>query len=106
MSKLEIGMRIKDIRESMNMSKESLAKFLGITGQYLGMIEHGNGSLSPDKLEILCRLSGKSADYILFGRDYSIPENIKKILDSYTVEQLDYGCRALEELALFLKYVD
>lgn len=106
MSKLEIGMRIKGIREDMHMSKEKLAKLLGITGQYLGMIEHGKGSLSPDKLEILCKLSGKSADYILFGRDYAIPENMKKILDTYTAEQLDYGCRALGELALFLKYVD
>lgn len=106
MSKIEIGMRIKNIRESMNMSKEKLSKLLGITGQYLGMVEHGKGSLSPDKLEILCKLSGKSADYILFGKDYTLPESMKKILDNYTDDQLDYGCRALEELALFLKYVD
>ncbi len=106
MSKIEIGIRIKNIRESMHMSKEQLSKKLGITGQYLGMVERGNGSLSPERLELLCNISGKSADYILFGRDYNIPESMKKILSTYTDEQLDYGCRALEELALFLKYVD
>ncbi len=105
MSKIEIGARIKDLRESMGMSKESLSKILGVTGQYLGMVERGKGSLSPDKLNILCKLSGKSADYILFGRDCNLPDNIKTILETYTDDQLEYGCRALEELAMFLKYM-
>lgn len=106
MLKEEIGLRIKGIRENLSMSKECLAKLLGISGQYLGMVERGKGSLSAEKLKILCNISGKSADYILFGKDYTLPDNMKKILEKYTDKQLDYGCKALEELAFFLKYVD
>ena len=100
MLKSEIGLRIKEIRENLNMTKECLAKMLGISGQYLGMVERGKGSLSVEKLKILC------ADYILFGKDYTLPNNMKKILEKYTDKQLNYGCKALEELASFLKYVD
>lgn len=50
MLKEEIGKRIKNIRLDMNLSKQDFAKLLGISGQYLGMVERGNGSLSFDKL--------------------------------------------------------
>ena len=43
--KEEIGLRIKNIRESMNMSKEEFSKLLGISGQYLGIVERGGSYL-------------------------------------------------------------
>ena len=51
--KQEIGKRIKEIRENMNMTKESFAKLLGISGQYLGVVEHGKSYLSIEKIKIL-----------------------------------------------------
>ena len=41
MLKKEIGLRIKYIRETKANTKEKLAKMLGVSGQYLGMVEHG-----------------------------------------------------------------
>ena len=49
--KEEIGLRIKNIRESMNMSKEEFSKLLGISGQYLGIVERGGSFLSIEKLK-------------------------------------------------------
>lgn len=65
MLRKEIGLRIKNIRLNMNMTKQKMADLLGISGQYLGMIERGEGTLSVDKLKILCDMTGLSADYIL-----------------------------------------
>lgn len=103
MLKKEIGARIKEARINMDMSKEKLARYLGISGQYLGMIEKGNGSLSYDKLEKLCKLTSLSSDYILFGKDYCLPKETSKILSVYNEEQISSGCKTLEDLALFLK---
>ena len=64
MLKKEIGLRIRDIRIDMGLSKQSFASLLGISGQYLGMVERGKGSLSFEKLQVLCNLTGFSADYI------------------------------------------
>lgn len=106
MSKKEIGLRIKDIRLNMGLTKQKFASLLGISGQYLGMVERGNGCLSFDKLEILCNLSGLSADYILFGKNPSLPVDVYNSLSEYTDEQINSGLEALEKLALFLKNIN
>jgi transcriptional regulator with XRE-family HTH domain len=99
----EIGKRIKKIREDMNMTKESFAKLLGISGQHLGIVERGKSHLSIEKLKVLCDITNLSADYILFGKDDNLKSNTKEILSEFTDEQLQTGCNALKELALFIK---
>lgn len=103
MLKTEIGLRIKNIRESMGLSKEKLSKQLGVSGQYLGMVEHGKGCLSIEKIEKLCEMTNLSADYILFGKDYSIPASAQKALNEYSEEQIKSGCELLEKFAMFMK---
>ncbi|MBO5349555.1 MAG: helix-turn-helix transcriptional regulator [Clostridia bacterium] len=99
----EIGKRIKNIRENMNMPKESFAKLLGVSGQYLGIVERGKSYLSIEKLKILCDISNLSADYILFGKDDNKPNNTKEILSEFSDEQLEIGCDVLKHLALLIK---
>lgn len=101
--KEEIGKRIKDIRESMNMTKENFAKQIGISGQYLGLIEHGKNYLSIEKLKVLCDLTNLSADYILFGRNKNIVNDTKNILSEFTETQIEIGCDMLKKLALLIK---
>lgn len=110
MLRKEIGLRIKNIRLNMNMTKQKMADkmadLLGISGQYLGMIERGEGTLSVDKLKILCDMTGLSADYILFGKDFNSTLNLSKKLSGYSDEEIKLGCATLENLALFLKHID
>lgn len=101
--KVEIGKRIKTIRENMGLTKEAFAKSLGISGQYLGIVERGGSYLSIDKLKVLCDLTGLSADYILFGRDSNIVNTTKSSLSNLTIEQIQTGCDMLKELATFIK---
>lgn len=101
--KKEIGERIKDIRENMNMTKECFAKQLGISGQYLGLIEHGKNYLSIEKLKVLCDLTNLSADYILFGKDKDIIIDTKNILSEFSENQIEVGCDILKKMALFIK---
>ena len=101
--KEEIGKRIKNIREDMNMTKESFAKQIGISGQYLGLIEHGKNYLSIEKLKVLCDFTNLSADYILFGKKQNIVNDTKNILSEFTENQLEVGCDILKKLALFIK---
>lgn len=101
--KEEIGKRIKQIREDMGMTKEKFAKLLGISGQYLGVVEHGKSYLSIEKLKILCDLTNLSSDYILFGKDSHIVSNTQKTLSEFSNEQIEVGCEVLQKLALLLK---
>lgn len=103
MLKKELGIRVKNIRESMNLSKEEFARQLGVSGQYLGVVERGKSCLSVEKIERLCQISHLSADFILFGRDPNFTESTIKLLSKYSKEQIVFGCEALEQLALFIK---
>ncbi len=101
--KKEIGKRIKNIREEMGMTKEAFAKSLGVSGQYLGIVERGGSCLSVDKLKVLCDFTNLSADYILFGKDDAIVDNTKNFLSDFTSDQIQTGCNMLKELANLIK---
>lgn len=101
--KKDIGKRIKITRESMKMTKEEFAKILGISGQYLGIVERGSSCLSVEKLKLLCDFTNLSADYILFGKDNTLINSTIKDLSKFTDKQIESGCEALKELALFIR---
>ena len=101
--KKEIGQRIRQIRESMCLTQEAFAKEIGITGQYLGLIEHGQNYLSIEKLKALCNFTGLSSDYILFGKDLNVIKSTKEMLTKFSDEQLISACQTLKDLALYLK---
>ncbi len=103
--KKEIGLRIKNIRESMNMSKEDFAKLLGISSQHLGIVERGGSCLSIEKIKKLCDLTNSSADYILFGKNINLKCETNNILNTFTNEQIELGCDTLKKLALFIKSI-
>ena len=101
--KREIGKRIQQLRENMNMTKEAFAKQLGISGQYLGLVEHGKNYLSIEKLKILCDFTKNSADYILFGKSTNLLNETENLLSEFTNDQLSSACDTLKDLALYIK---
>lgn len=85
----ERGQRIKNIRENeLHMNKTQLAKQIGISSQFLGLIESGNGNLVYKSLKKLRNLSGHSADYILYGLDDNNINKTKELLQKYSEEEI------------------
>lgn len=106
MVKKEVGIRIQNIRKQLNYSKEKLGRKLGVTGQFISVVEKGESSLAYDKLEILCNISGYSSDFILFGKDNSEEINTKKLLKQYNEEQIQEACKIISKIAVFIKNDD
>lgn len=102
--KKEIGKRIEKLREDMHITKEAFAKKIGISGQYLGLIEHGKNYPSIEKLKLICDFTHSSADYILFGKDQNIVNETQSILSELSDEQLNSACETIKDLALFIKH--
>ena len=65
---LEIGSRIRNIRENMNLSRYSFSEKVNISEIFLSQIERGEKSLSLNTLINICVNTGCSADYLLFGK--------------------------------------
>ena len=92
------------IRENeLHMTKIQLGKEIGISGQFLGLIENGRGNLVYPSLKKLMNISGHSADYILFGLDDSIISNTQKILDKYQDKQIIESIKLIENISIFMK---
>ena len=67
------GKRIENIRENeLVLRKTDLAPKLGISSQFLGLVEKGKANLNYNSLKLLRDLSNHSADFILYGLDDSI----------------------------------
>lgn len=69
MSNIEVGERIRELREIQNYTREGLAERVDISTKFLYEIERGKKGFSAD---ILCRLAkvlSVSCDYIMLGED-------------------------------------
>lgn len=104
--KKSIGKRITRIREQMNLTKEALAKELKMSGQYLGVVEKGEGALSYERIKRLCDISGCSSDYILFGKSTKndgINNELAYMLKDFSDSQIEETCEIIKNIAIFMK---
>ncbi len=102
--RIERGKRIKYIRENeLKMNKTQLAKEIGVSGQFLGLVEAGNGNLVYKSIKKLMDLSGHSSDYILFGLDDSVISETKKYLKKFTSKELISYIDIIKTLTLSLR---
>lgn len=68
-SNLEVGERIRQIRENLKMNREIFSEMIDISDVFLGQIERGERSLSIKTLCKIVAFTGSSTDYILFGNE-------------------------------------
>lgn len=64
---LEIGNRIRSIRESMRLNRDMFSEKINISEVFLAQVERGEKSISLNTLISICENTGYSADFILFG---------------------------------------
>lgn len=97
-----MGLRIRKQRTFLNMSREELARKIGITPTFLADIELGTKGFSLKSLSRFCDVLKMSADAILYG-----PKEYMGIKYAHVLELLERcpkekGKYAEEMLTLFL----
>ena len=104
LERIERGKRIKHIRENeLHMTKARLAKEIGISAQFLGLVEEGRGNLVYKSIRKLRDLSGHSADYILFGLDDDIINETRAYLKNYSENELINALTVIKDISLLIK---
>ncbi len=67
LNKAAMGMRVRQRRELLGLSREELAARLGVTPKFIGDIEYGEKGISMKNLYRLKQILGVSADFLLEG---------------------------------------
>lgn len=105
--RIERGKRIKDIRENeLHLNKSQLARTIGVSSQFLGLVEEGKGNLMYRNIKYLKDISGHSSDYILYGLDDSLITETNRVLEKYDEKQIKAALRMLKNIGLFIKNKD
>ncbi len=69
MASVQIGGRIRELREIQNYTREAFAEKVDISEKFLYEIEVGKKSFSADTLGRIAKALSVSCDYIMFGED-------------------------------------
>jgi len=91
MLNIQIGERIRELREARNYTREVFAEKVDISSKFLYEIETGKKGFSADTLCRISKVLYVSCDYIMFGedRDHLGSEKIVSILESLKPTQIN-----------------
>lgn len=68
---IEVGKRIREIRESNGLTQEQLAEILKVTPNAVRAYEKGKYGLSRDVMKLIRQYFHVTADFLLFGNEDS-----------------------------------
>ena len=83
--------RLRQARDELGLKQKDMARELGISAQYLGMMERGDQPLSEPVAMKMESLYGYNAEWILFGK-----ANEKELLRSKTMSEYQELAEALQ----------
>jgi len=66
--KVEIGLRIKQLRKEKGLSRSELSEMADISTQFLGLVETGKRGLSPETVIRVSHALGVTTDFLLLGQ--------------------------------------
>jgi transcriptional regulator with XRE-family HTH domain len=96
---LVVGLRIREVRESMNLSREKFSEKCDISESFLADVERGKKSLTAKTVYKICDACNISADYIILGHKKGFDRDICiEVLNSFSNEQLEHVTSILQEI--------
>lgn len=94
-----VGLRIREIRESMHLSREKFSEKCDISTSFLSDVERGKKSLTSKTIYKICTACNISADYIVLGHKKGFDTDMGiEILSSFNEEQLEHILNILLEI--------
>lgn len=96
---LMVGLRIREIRESMRLSREKFSEKCDISTSFLSDVERGKKSLTAKTIFKICAACNISADYIVLGHKKGFDKDFEiEVLNSFNDEQLNHIVNILLEI--------
>ena len=97
-----LGKRIRQERQRLNLTQAQLAEAIDISDTYMGAIERGERSLTLDTLVRLVNRLGVTVDYMLADSvtdsDSNIMEQFKQVIDGQPLERRQMAINVLRTI--------
>lgn len=95
---LTVGLRIREIREVLNMTREEFSEKCDISSSFLAAVENGKKAITSKTLFKICTTLNISADYIIRGNSEGFEiDMILEMLRSISPQAREYAIRILRE---------
>lgn len=95
---LIIGLRIREVREVLNMTREEFSEKCDISTSFLAAVESGKKAITTKTLYKICDAANISADYIVHGKHEDFETDmIIEMLHSMGPKARGYAVRILRE---------
>lgn len=95
---LIVGLRIREIREAMHMTRETFSELCGISDSFLAAVESGKKSITSKTLYKICSNAHISADYIILGNNTDFEaDTIIELLKNMSPIEREHAFRILSE---------
>lgn len=95
---LSVGLRIREIREAMHMTRERFSELCDISDSFLTAVENGKKSITSKTIFKICTNAQISADYLILGSQPDFEtDTILELFKSMTALERDYAFRILKE---------
>jgi len=99
-----VGMRIRQTRELLSLSREKFSEKCSISSSFLADIERGKKGLSAETLYKICIGADISPSYIIMGDDFSNNVSaITEILSKMEPKHIDSAINILKEFVKAVK---
>lgn len=100
-----IGFRIRELRESLSLTRECFCEKCDLSVSFLSAVENGQKGITAKTLHKICSATNVSADYIINGyqQDYQTDIIIEHLLHiekeyrPYAVRMLAEFCNAMQQ---------
>lgn len=76
---LSLGEQIRKIRQSLKITQKELAHSIGVTPQYISLIEQGKGVPFLSSLSNMAEELGVTIDYLITGKEGMVTDTIAAI---------------------------
>lgn len=101
---LMVGLRIREIRETLGMSREKFCSICDISESFLTTVERGEKSITTKTLYKICTGANVSADYIVFGKNQGYEmDTILELFNGLDTEYQEHAVRILSEYCRAIK---
>jgi len=96
---VEIGKRIKKLRNDKKMTQKQFGNLIHKSSQYIGKIEKGQ-KISVETIVAICKKTEVTIDYVIFG--IAEPVNMD-FLNDFSPEQIEICLGILKKIADLIK---